>query len=262
VTTAVLQETRVQLLAGTSGFSYAPWKGPFYPEDLPDDQMLRYYAARLPTVEINNTFYRMPSPRILEGWAGQVPDAFRFTLKAPRRITHDRRLAEVGDNVVEFVRRAASLGKRLGALLFQLPPYLKLDLPRLASFLDALPDPRCAALEFRSSSWHVDEVYDLLRQRGAMLCVTDTDEGETPFVATGREGYLRLRRTHYSDTDLAGWASRLREGPVERIYVYFMHEDDALGTRFAMRLLALWEGRDPETAGVSAPGPRTPGPAA
>ncbi len=230
----------MQLLAGTSGFSYKEWLGKFYPEKLPGEAMLRYYAERLPTVEINNTFYRMPAEAMLARWAGEVPDRFEFTLKAPRRITHEKRLKEAEPDVAEFVRRAQLLGTKLGVLLFQLPPYLKKDLVRLRDFLALLPQGTRAAFEFRNESWQSDDVYEALRARGAMLCVTDTEEGETPFVATTDQGYLRLRRTHYDDADLRGWAERIATQPLQRMYVYFMHEDDAVGTGFAQRLTEFW----------------------
>jgi uncharacterized protein YecE (DUF72 family) len=233
----------MDLLAGTSGYSYKEWCGHFYPEKLPADAMLHYYAERLPTVEINNTFYRMPAEEMLARWATEVPASFTFTLKAPQRITHQQRLKDAGPAVAEFIRRAATLGDRLGVLLFQLPPFFKKDLPRLIDFLALLPASPRAAFEFRNASWHSDDVYDALRARGAMLCVTDTDEGETPFVATADHGYLRLRRTHYDDTDLSGWIERISAQPLARVYVYFMHEDDALGTNFAQRLIELWRGR-------------------
>ena len=232
------------LLAGTSGYSYKEWLGHFYPEKLPASDMLRYYAEHFPTVEINNTFYRMPAETMLTQWSAQVPDHFTFTLKAPRRITHDNRLqAEAESNVTEFVRRAGALGHKLGALLFQLPPYLKKDLARLRDFLALLPPGTRAAFEFRNASWQDDEVYEALRGRAAMLCVTDTDEGETPFVATADCGYVRLRRTHYDDDDLRGWVERIGEQELVRTYVYFMHEDEALGTGFARRLTELWNER-------------------
>lgn len=230
----------MQVLAGTSGYSYKEWHGHFYPEKLPADAMLRYYAERLPTVEINNTFYRMPAEEMLARWASEVPANFTFTLKAPQRITHQQRLKESGPTLMEFIRRATTLGDKLGVLLFQLPPFMKKDLPRLTDFLALLPAGQRAAFEFRNASWHSDDVYDSLHARGAMLCVTDTDEGDTPFVATTDHGYLRLRRTHYDDADLASWVERIAAQPLVRAYVYFMHEDDALGTRFALRLLELW----------------------
>jgi uncharacterized protein YecE (DUF72 family) len=232
-----------RLSVGTSGFSYKEWLGKFYPEKLPADRMLAYYAQHFDTVEINNTFYRMPAEAMLARWAAEVPPGFEFTLKAPRRITHEKRLRDAEGDVAELCRRASALGDRMGVLLFQTPPFLKKDLPRLTDFLALLPDATRAAFEFRNESWRSDDVYDALRERGAMLCVTDTDEGETPFVATTDRGYLRLRRTHYDDAELAAWAERIAAQPLERAHVYFMHEDDALGTRFAQRLKALWEER-------------------
>ena len=231
------------LSTGTSGFSYKEWLGRFYPEKLPAVEMLRYYAERFTTVEINNTFYRMPAESMLVQWSQQVPDQFMFTLKAPKRITHVNRLRDSESNVAEFLRRASALGDKLGVILFQLPPYLKKDLPRLQAFLDQLPSGRQVAFEFRSTSWQDDEVHALLRARGAILCVTDTDEGDTPFVATSDCGYLRLRRTHYSDDDLRAWASQIAAKALPRTFVYFMHEDEALGTRFAQRLNELWAAR-------------------
>jgi uncharacterized protein YecE (DUF72 family) len=205
--------------------------------------MLRFYAGRLPTVEINNTFYRMPPESMLAQWTEQVPAHFRFTLKAPRRITHEKRLREAETHVAEFLRRAQLLGDKLGVVLFQLPPYLKKDVPRLVDFLALLPAGQRTAFEFRHDSWQDDEVYHALRDRGAMLCVTDTDEGDTPFVATADMGYVRLRRTHYDDADLAAWAERIAAKALPHTYVYFMHEDDALGTKFAARLNEVWRTR-------------------
>ena len=230
----------MQLLAGTSGYSYKEWLGRFYPEKLPATAMLRYYAEHFATVEINNTFYRMPAESIFARWAEEVPDNFAFTLKASRRITHEKRLRETASDVTEFLRRAATLGNKLGVLLFQLPPFLKKDTPRLRDFLGTLPSDSRVAFEFRNASWHDDEVYEALRARGAMLCVTDTDEGDTPFVATADCGYVRLRRTHYDDGGLRAWVERIAAQHLARTYVYFMHEDEALGTRFAQRLNELW----------------------
>ena len=235
----------MELWAGTSGYSYKEWCGHFYPEKLPGTAMLRYYAERFRTVEINNTFYRMPAESMLTQWTTQVPGNFAFTLKAPRRITHDNRLRDSEGNVAEFIRRAEILGDRLGVILFQLPPYLKKDVPRLNDFLALLPAGKQFAFEFRNETWQDDEIYDTLRRRGAILCVTDTDEGDTPFVATADCGYLRLRRTHYNDEELAAWAAQIAAKALPRTYVYFMHEDEALGTRFAHQLNELWEMRQP-----------------
>jgi len=236
----------MRLLAGTSGFSYKEWLGKFYPEKLPGDAMLRYYAERLATVEINNTFYRMPAEAVLARWASEVPAHFSFTLKAPRRITHVKRLKEAQADVAEFLRRAEALGEKLGVILFQLPPFFKKDLPRLKDFLALLPSGQRTAFEFRHESWQDAEVHDALRERKAMLCVTDTDEGDTQFVTTSDCGYLRLRRTHYDDADLGAWAAQLAAQPLERTYVYFMHEDDALGTNWAQRLNEFWREAQPQ----------------
>jgi len=232
----------MQLLTGTSGFSYKEWLGKFYPEKLPAAGMLRYYAGQFATVEINNTFYRMPAETMLARWAEEVPETFAFTLKAPRRITHELRLKECETHVAEFLRRAQALGGKLGPLLFQLPPFLKKDRPRLHDFLALLPADRLAAFEFRNDSWRDEEVYEMLRAKGAMLCYTDTEAGDSPpIVATAGTGYLRLRRTHYEDRDLGDWAKRIAALRLERAYVYFMHEDDALGTVFARKLLDSWK---------------------
>jgi uncharacterized protein YecE (DUF72 family) len=181
---------------------------------------------------------------MLANWAGQVPDGFSFTLKAPRRITHELRLKECETHVAEFLRRAQALGAKLGPLLFQLPPFLKKDLPRLRDFLALLPAGRAAAFEFRNDSWQDEEVHALLREKGAMLCYTDTDKGESPpVVATAASAYLRLRRTHYDEAELGEWAERIAMLSLSRAYVYFMHEDDALGAVFARKLLEQWNKR-------------------
>jgi len=233
----------MELLAGTSGYSYKEWLGHFYPEKLPGSEMLRYYAERFTTVEINNTFYRMPAESMLAQWLDQVPEHFAFTLKAPRRITHEARLRDSESNVAEFLRRADALGAKLGVVLFQLPPYLKKDVPRLRDFLALLPAGKRVAFEFRNDSWQDDEVYETLRSHDAILCVTDTDEGDTPFVATADCGYVRLRRTHYDDAELRAWSEQIAAKALPRTYVYFMHEDQALGTRFATKLNELWAKR-------------------
>ena len=229
----------MRILAGTSGYSYKEWLGHFYPEKLPANAMLRYYAERFETVEINNTFYRMPAEDMLARWSSEVPERFAFTLKAPRRITHDMRLRDAQSAVAAFAGRAAALGDKLGVLLFQLPPFLKKDLPRLRDFLDVLPSGTRAAFEFRNDTWQDDDVYETLRARGAMLCVTDTEQGDTPFVVTAECGYVRLRRTHYDERDLAAWVDRIAAQPLACTYVYFMHEDEALGCRFAGMLNEL-----------------------
>ncbi len=230
----------MNLLVGTSGFSYKEWKGSFYPKDLPDKQMLHYYAERFATVEINNTFYRMPSESVLTGWAGEVPAAFSFVLKAPQRITHRERLKESGDSVAYFLKVSAVLGERLGPLLFQLPPNLRKDVPRLRDFLDLLPRERRTAFEFRHASWFDDEVYDALRGHGAALCIAEADDDlEVPFVATAPWGYLRLRRPDYGDEELRAWAERLKQQDWNDVYLFFKHEDEGKGPKLAARFLEL-----------------------
>jgi uncharacterized protein YecE (DUF72 family) len=222
------------IATGTSGFNYPEWEGRFYPERLPAGEMLAYYAARFPTVEINYTFYRMPTEPLLAGWAAQVPEHFTFTLKAPRRITHDRRLKDVADPTAAFCRTAATLGARLALLLFQLPPNLKCDLGLLEAFLDTLPPRVRAAFEFRHDSWFSDSVYERLDARRLALCVADSETRHTPMVATAEYGYVRLRDEGYADADLAAWASRIAaETRWRDAYVYFKHEDEGKGPEFA-----------------------------
>jgi uncharacterized protein YecE (DUF72 family) len=233
----------MELFAGTSGYSFKEWLGKFYPEKLPATQMLRFYSEHLATVEINSSFYGMPRRSTLTSWAEEVPEGFSFALKAPQKITHKKRLREAQEETLEFLRRVDLLGPKLACVLFLLPPYLKKDLPRLREFLAILPPGTRAAFEFRSSTWQDDEVHALLREHGAMLCVADTDAGDTPFVVTGQDAYVRLRRTHYDDADLQGWVERIAVQKCRRTYVYFMHEDDALGTAFAKRLMELWRAR-------------------
>src|SRR5262249_8237285 len=193
--------------------------------------------------EVNKRCWGMRGESVVGRWGGEVWGNFTFTLKAPRRITHEKRLREADADVAEFLRRAAALGDKLGAVLFQLPPFLRKDLPRLKDFLAPLPAGPRIVLEFRHDSWQDDEGYAELKARGALLCGTDTDEGDTPFVAPADRGYIGLRRTHYDDADLRAWVDRIREQPLASVYVYFMHEDDALGTKFARRLLELWAAR-------------------
>jgi uncharacterized protein YecE (DUF72 family) len=227
--------------AGTSGWSYKEWKGHFYPEKLAAKDMLRFYASRFPTVEVNNTFYRMPKQETIEGWAAEVPDDFSFVLKASKRITHERRLQDVGDSVDYLMTNAASLGAKLGPFLVQLPPYLRKDVPRLREFLALLPEGRRAAVEFRHASWFDDEVYAALRERGAALCVADTgEEGDAPLLATAGWGYLRLRQVKYGEDDLRSWADRIRAQDWSEAFVFFKHEDEATGPKLAARFIELW----------------------
>ena len=220
----------MRLLAGASGYSFKEWKGVFYPADMKPDGMLAWYAGRLPTVEINNTFYRMPKAEVLRNWAKATPDRFRFSVKASRRITHLARLkADSAGESVDFLYRAlAALGEKRGPVLFQLPPFLKRDLPRLRDFLARLPDPRAAAFEFRDPSWFADEVYELLRSFGAALCLSEREDAlPPPLVETAEWGYIRLRLEQYAPADLQKWAERLAATRWREAFVYFMHEPTA-----------------------------------
>src|SRR5262245_45839371 len=212
----------MNLYVGTSGYSYKEWKGTFYPKDLSDKQMLRFYGERFGTVEINNTFYRMPKASVLEAWAADVPADFKFILKASQRITHNQRLKDVDDSLSYLVQVSSVLKERLGALLFQLPPNLKKDLTRLRDFLALLPSHCRAAIEFRHASWFDDEVFQVLRENHAALCIAEAEEGvEVPFVATADWGYLRLRRPDYSDDDLMTWVKQVQEQNWQDAFVFF-----------------------------------------
>jgi len=230
----------MELIVGTSGYSYKEWRGTFYPEDLPASKMLPYYAERFRGVEINNTFYRMPTVKTMEQWAAQVPDAFRFAIKAPQRITHQKRLVDTAEDVRFLFDTAGLLGEKLGPVLFQLPPFSKKDVAKLRDFLASVPQEPEVAFEFRHSSWFDEEVYDVLRDFNVALCLADTDE--TPVtdemaIATSDWGYLRLRRLEYTTADLQNWQHRLLSQTWKRAYVFFKHEDEGKGPRFAGEFL-------------------------
>lgn len=226
----------MKLFVGTSGWSYKEWKGHFYPEKLAAKDMLKFYGQHFGTVEVNNTFYRMPKAEVLEGWAADVPADFKFVLKASKRITHDRRLKDVADSVEYMLKTAAVLGPRLGPFLVQLPPNFKKDVPRLKDFLALVPAPARVAFEFRNESWFDDEVYALLREANQAWCVADTgEEGDPPFVATTDWGYLRLRKVEYSEADLASWALRVQGEAWKEAFVFFKHEDEGTGPKLATR---------------------------
>jgi uncharacterized protein YecE (DUF72 family) len=213
---------------------------------MPAKQMLGFYAARFRTVEINSTFYRPPVASGLRAWAAQVPADFRFVLKAPREVTHVRRLTGVGELVSALLKAAGTMKERLGPLLFQLPPHFKKDVPRLRAFLGLLPPGRRAAMEFRHPSWYDDEVFGLLREHQAALCVADAaGDLEVPFVATADWGYLRLRRPDYDDAALTAWAVRVEAQSWRDCFVYFKHEDTGKGPQMASRLLEVLEASRP-----------------
>ena len=222
---------------GTSGYNYPEWKGNFYPADLPAAKMLQYYADRFSTVEINYTFYRAPTEKILAGWSSLTPAQFRLTLKAPRRITHDSKLRHCGDLVRTFCATAQTLGSKLGVLLFQLPPTFKKDLAVLEEFLAELPPHVRGAFEFRHASWLNDEVYERLKGRNLALCVADTDRLSTPVVRTADYGYFRLRDEGYTASDINRWARVIGERTEGDTFVYFKHEEAGKGPEFARALM-------------------------
>ena len=226
---------------GTSGYNYPEWKGSFYPSDLPAAKMLPYYAARFPTVEINYTFYRMPNEKLVGGWAAHTPSPYKLTLKAPRRITHDNRLKNCGDLVRAFCGVAGTLGDKLGALLFQLPPNAKKDLGVFDAFLEELPPKVCAAFEFRHASWLDDDVFDRLHRRNLALCVADSEKLSTPVRVTADYAYFRLRDEGYTSDDIGRWAETIaREtGSSRDVFVYFKHEESGKGPEFAKLLTQL-----------------------
>ena len=219
---------------GPSGYNYPEWKGSFYPVTLPASKMLPYYAERFPTVEINYTFYRAPNEKILDGWSKATPERFKLTLKAPKRITHDARLRDCADRVRQFLETAAVLGPKLGALLFQLPPNLKKDVPLLEAFVDSFPPRVCAAFEFRHDSWFDDAVFEVLRRRNLALCIADSEKLSTPIELTADYSYFRLRDEGYTPEDVARWADLIREKSVDRgdAFVYFKHEEQGKGAEF------------------------------
>lgn len=223
---------------GTSGYNYPEWKGSFYPESLPANRMLGFYAERFTTVEINYTFYRMPTEKVVAGWAAGTPDGFLFALKAPQRITHMARLRDCADALARFCAVADGLGARRAPYLFQLPPNFKADLPRLEAFLDLLPAGTRAAFEFRHASWLNDDTCGLLRSRNIALCVADSETFETPVVVTADYAYFRLRDEGYVAADIAAWADTIRDATAacQDVFVYFKHEQQGTGPAFAALL--------------------------
>jgi len=228
------------LYVGTSGYSYKEWKGSFYPKDLPAKQMLSYYAVRLPAVEINNTFYRLPQQSVLENWKEQVPEEFRFSVKASQRITHFKRLKDAESDTLYLIETAKALEDRLGVVLFQLPPNMKKDLSRLKAFLNCLPGGTRTAFEFRHQTWFDDDVLELLHSGNQALVVSDTDEFPVNHVdKTADWGYLRLRRVNYNQENLAIWLSRIREQNWKDAFVFFKHEDEGTGPKLAAQFIEL-----------------------
>jgi uncharacterized protein YecE (DUF72 family) len=225
---------------GTSGYNYPEWRGSFYPEKFSTTRMLPYYAERFDTVEINYTFYRMPNEKILAGWNRETPDRFKLTLKAPKRITHDSRLRNCEEPLKRFLDVAQTLGPKLGAILFQLPPYFKKDLAVLDGFLAMLPADLCATFEFRHASWLDEEVYARLKARNLALCIADSEKASTPLQMTADYAYFRLRDEGYQPADITTWAQTIREhtASAREVFVYFKHEEQGVGPEFANRLLS------------------------
>ena len=220
---------------GTSGYNYPEWRGTFYPDEFPAAKMFAYYAERFRTVEINYTFYRMPTEKTTTAWREQAPPGFTYTLKAPRRITHEQRLLNSGDTLNFFCDAARVLGPHLATLLFQLPPTYKINLPRLEAFLKLLPADIRAAFEFRHASWLTDEVFALLAAYKTALCIADFGDKTTPLKTTARHGYFRLRDEGYTPADLDKWADAVAaQGEAwDEVFVYFKHEEEGKGPEFA-----------------------------
>jgi uncharacterized protein YecE (DUF72 family) len=231
------------LWVGTSGYNYPEWRGSFYPEGLPTTKMLPYYAEQLNTVEINNTFYRMPTEKTVGGWSKATPERFRLTLKAPQRITHVARLRDCRELLRRFVQVALTLESKLGVLLFQLPPYLRASDALLREFLAMLPAAVPAAFEFRHASWLSEQTFATLAEHGYALCVADSEKLSTPLQITAPYGYFRLRDEGYQPEDLQRWAGRIREhtGHCKDVFVYFKHEEAGKGPQFARIFLDAWD---------------------
>jgi len=229
------------ILAGTSGWAYPSWKPGFYPAKLASAKFLSHYATRLNTVEVNYTFRRFPTEKLLRGWIAATPANFRFAIKAHQKITHVGRLRDVADFTSDFLRSLQPLDeeKKLGPVLFQLPPFLKCDVALLKDFLAALPKTLRAAFEFRHASWFSEEIYGVLRDANAALCNAESEKLETPDVQTADFSYLRLRKEEYSAKERKELEQRItRIGASGDVYIYFKHEDTPEGALHAENVLA------------------------
>jgi uncharacterized protein YecE (DUF72 family) len=230
----------MKIYAGTSGYSYKEWKGFFYPEKMKPEEMLSFYATRLPAVEINNTFYRLPKRELIDLWSSQVPPEFKFVIKASQKITHMRRLKGADDETNYLFDVVSSMQHKLGVVFFQLPPNFKKDMERLGAFLDLLPKKPPVAFEFRHATWFDDEVFELLRKHDVALCLADTDEElEVPLVSTATWGYLRLRRPEYPPAEMKKWREWVQAQKWDQAFVFFKHEDAGAGPKMAAEFLAL-----------------------
>lgn len=233
------------ILVGTSGYNYPEWKGSFYPADLPATKFLPFYASKFPTVEINYTFYRMPTAKMTAAWEAQAPPGFKYALKAPQRITHLKRLMDCGEPLQFFCDSARVLGNHLGPLLFQLPPNFRCDVGRLEKFLAIVPGDLRAAFEFRHDSWLTEPVYQLLAAHGVALCIADFGDKTTPLQATARHGYFRLRDEGYTPADLERWAAAIagQRAAWDDVFVYFKHEEEGKGPEFARAFAEILKAR-------------------
>ncbi|MDD4951612.1 MAG: DUF72 domain-containing protein [Desulfovibrionaceae bacterium] len=238
---------RGSLRIGTSGWAYRHWRGPFYPPDLPQDRTLAFYCSRFKTVEVNSTFYRLPSPGAVARWRETAPPGFVYALKASRYITHMKRLKDPDRTLPGFMTAARALGRGLGPILFQLPPGLGLDAARLSGFLAALPEGPRYAFEFRNSSWFDDQVYRLLAGRGAAVCVFDLAGARSPMPVAGEFAYLRLHgpgpayQGCYAEEELRFWAEQVLAwaGRGLDVYVYFNNDQGGHAPANASRLRAM-----------------------
>ena len=227
---------------GTSGFSYKEWRPMFYPEALPDKQFLSYYATQLNSVEIDYTFYRMPSAKNIETWKAATPDKFKFTLKASQQITHRQRLKVPSEALDYFLSVVPGLESRLGLVLYQLPPFFKCDRQRLEAFLSVLPRGIRATFEFRHDSWFTEEIYGLLRDRMVGLCIHDADDHTTPLELTAGFTYVRLRRSVYDDSARREWQDRIRGWAANgtEVFAYIKHEDNPNAPLIALDFAKGW----------------------
>ena len=228
----------MRIHVGTSGYSFPEWKGSFYPKSLPAAEMLPYYAARFPTVEINNTFYRLPKESVVVDWAAAVPDTFTFSIKASQRITHHARLKDTEELMTYLLRVCTALGDKRGPTLFQLPPNMKLDSARLAAFLPLIPKRWKAAIEFRHASWFSDDVYALLRQHEVALVTAESEDTEAVVAVTAPYGYLRLHKPAYAPAELDTWAATIKAQSWEEAWIYFKHDNDTAGPELAAAFAA------------------------
>ena len=238
---------RGEVLIGTSGWHYRHWRGPFYPKDLPASRMLDFYVERFGTVEINNSFYRLPKPETVAEWRKSTPKDFTFAVKASRFITHNKKLKDPEEPIDRLFASIGQLKRKLGPILFQLPPTWKLNLARLEQFLRALPKRRRYAFEFRNETWNVRPVYDLLTRFNAAYCIYHLAGFQSPLELTTDFAYVRLHgpggkyQGSYDDAALREWARRLatwRER-LKAVYVYFDNDQSGYAVKNALRLTEI-----------------------